>query len=317
MLCTIESIKRILETQKDNIKIGTDDDDTLTEISAYQSIREADALIYSYLDGIYQLPLRNRILYPTSGIAATKSLIYQPETPRQLAVIIRGDGDLDSTNTVVINGTDYNGAALTEGLVFTSPGMQVTANYFKTVNEDGIECGSQIQALTSASLTVLSYDILNYLCQRLSCYNIYRDIFANNSPNDLPLAVKEWKEQAEKILEKLHDKKLYLVSQVAPSDLSLIERPVYNKPTKFFEYRGIAGLERLYDSDYQDYDGDHPMSTVGSGGSGMTIETQVIIPPGTWTNGSRPATPYNGQSGFNSESQQFEGWNGTMWVILG
>lgn len=318
MLCTIESVKRILEAQKDNITIGSSDDDSVSEANAEQSIREADAIISGALMGIYKFPLRNRILLPKTGISSTKSLIYQPESSRQLAIIIRGTGDLSSDNTVVVNGTDINGTALSEGFIFTHTGIQVTANYFKTVNDNGIECGTKIQALTSASITVLSYDILNYICQRLASYNLYRDIFSSNSPNELPVAVKEWKTEAEKILEKIRTKLFPLDGQVAPSDVPLLERPVYNIPTQFFEFRGIAGIERLTGRVKQDYDGDHPDSSEdGTGVADVTVQTQVIIPPGSWTSGSRPATPYSGQTGFNTETEQFEGWNGTRWIILG
>jgi len=319
MLCTIESVKRILETQKDNITIGASDDDSTTEANAEQSIREADSIIAGYLTGVYKFPLRNRILLPTAGFSATKSLIYQPETPRQLSIIVRGEGTLTSNNTIVIRGTDYNGTALYEGMTITKAGAYVTANYFKTVNTDGIEIGSAFLSLTSASITVLTYDLLSYICQRLASYNLYRDIFSANSPNDLPDAVQSWKEKAEEYLQKIKDKLFVLDNQVAPDDLQIIDRPVYNKPTKFFEYRGIAGIERLEDAESQDYDDDHPDSTDDEsvGGSNITVQTQVIIPPDTWTTGSRPATPYNGQSGLNTTTGQFEGWNGTAWVLLG
>lgn len=318
MLCTIESVKRILETQKDNITIGSDNNDNISEANAEQSIREADAIISGALTGVYKFPLRNRILLPKTGISATKSLIYQPESSRQIAIIIRGTGTLTDNNTVVINGTDVNGTALSEGFIFKHVGIQVTANYFKTVNDSGIECGTSIQALTDASITILSYDILNYICQRLASYNLYRDIFASNSPNELPAAVKEWKSEADGILEKIRTKLFLLGSQVAPADVPILARPVYNIPTKFFEFRGVAGIERLTGETTQDYDGNHPDSSEdGTGVSDVTVQTQVIIPPGSWTSGSRPATPYSGQTGFNTETEQFEGWNGTRWIILG
>lgn len=35
-----------------------------------------------------------------------------------------------------------------------------------------------------------------------------------------------------------------------------------------------------------------------------------------WTNSTRPADPRTGQSGYNSEADAFEYWNGTAWVVL-
>ena len=319
MLCTIEDLKRILETQKNNITIGEDEDDSTTEANAEQSIREADVTIQGYLTGVYKFPLRNRILLNTTGLSATKSLVYQPETPRQLAIVVSGDGTMSDNNTIVIRGTDHNGTALYEGIKVTKSGSYVTANYFRSVNEDGIEIGSAFLALTDASITVLSYDILNYIAQRLASYNLYRDVFSANAPNETPDTVTTWKDQAEGYLQKIKDKMFSLDTQVAPDDIPILERPVYNIPTKFFEYRGVAGLERLEDASYQDYDGDHPHSidSEGSSGLSLSIEQSVIIPPDTWTTGSRPAAPYVGQAGINTETGQFEGWNGTAWVLLG
>lgn len=37
----------------------------------------------------------------------------------------------------------------------------------------------------------------------------------------------------------------------------------------------------------------------------------------SWTALERPASPETGEIGFNTELSQFEGWNGTEWVILG
>ena len=319
MLCTIESIERILERQKDQITIGNSDDDTITVQNAEQAIREADVIINSMLRGIYQLPLRNRVLLPKAGLSSTKSLSYQPESSRQLVIIIGGNGDLIDNNTVVIKGKDAYGISLEEGMVFTHTGAQVTSNFFKTVDTDGIEIGSGfLDNLEDSYIIILSYDVLNYVCQRIACYNIYRDVFSANSPNDLPITVKEWKDEAIKILEKLRSKTLTLDNQFAPSDMPIIDRPVYNIPTKFFEHRGVARVERLEDSDYQDYDGDHPDSTEGGTDvGGITISREVIIPPDTWTTSSRPLTPTDGQSGYNTETKQWEGWNGTHWVILG
>ncbi|HUV84380.1 MAG TPA: hypothetical protein VMV86_01660 [Methanosarcinales archaeon] len=321
MLCTIESIRRILVSQKDNIKIGTGVDDTVTTANAEQSIREADVIISGSLRGIYKFPLRNRILLPKTAFTSPASLIYQPETPRQLLIVVNADDQaIAGNNAIAITGTDSDGTAITETLIFERPGAQVTANYFKTVSTSGIIVGSNIIALTNAYFIILSYDILNYICARLACFNLYRDVFCNNSPNELPAAVQSWKDDALKILENIRTKLFVLDDQVAPGDIAIIARPVYNMPTKFFEYRGVAGIERLENEDMQDYDGNHTHSTddeSGSGSSEVTIQTQVIIPPGTWTDSTRPAAPYAGQTGFNTESSQFEGWNGNNWVIIG
>ena len=321
MLCTIESIRRILVSQKDNIKIGTGADDTVTTANAEQSIREADVIISGSLRGIYKFPLRNRILLPKTAFTSPASLIYQPETPRQLLIVVNADDQaIAGNNAIAITGTDSDGTAITETLIFERPGAQVTANYFKTVSTSGIIVGSNIIALTNAYFIILSYDILNYICQRLACYNLYRDVFCNNAPNELPAAVQSWKDDALKILENIRTKLFVLDDQVAPGDIAIIARPVYNIPTRFFEYRGVAGIERLEDTDIQDYDGDHPRSTdneYGTGSSGITVQSQVIIPPGTWTDSTRPAAPYPGQTGYNTESKQFEGWNETQWVIIG
>ena len=317
MLCTIEDLTRILVTQKNNITIGSSTDDSISEENAKESIREADALIYGYLRGIYKLPFRKRILYKEGGINAINSLTQQMDVPRQLEVVIRGSGDFSDNNTVVITGTDFEGNILSEGLTFTEAGSQITANYFKTVTDNKIECGSKLTQLSSGSMLILCYDILSYICQRLAAYNLYRDIFSNNSPNELPDTVLEWKNNAIKILEKIKTKLFYLEEQVAPSGIPILERPYYNIPTKFFEYRGVAGLERLSDSTEQDYDGNHPYSTESGGIPVPTFQQSVIVTPDTWTTSTRPATPYTGQTGFNTETEQFEGLNGTAWVIIG
>ncbi len=322
MLCTIESVKRILETQKDNITIGNSSDDSITVANAEQSIREADAIISGTLRGVYQFPLRNRILLPKTAFSSPKSLVYQPETPRQLAIIINSDEEItvDGNNGIAITGTDAYGITFTETLIFDKPGVQVTANYFKTVATDGIVVGSDILAVSDAYFIILSYDILNYVSQRLSSYNLYRDVFSANSPNDLPDTVEEWKTEAYKILEAIRTKKFTLDNQFAPSDIPLVDRPVYNLPVQFFECVGVAGIERLEDEDTQACDANTPHSDdseYGSGSSDVTVYNQVIIPPGSWTNSTRPAAPYPGQSGWNTESKQFEGWNETQWVIIG
>jgi hypothetical protein len=36
-----------------------------------------------------------------------------------------------------------------------------------------------------------------------------------------------------------------------------------------------------------------------------------------WTTSTRPTSPIAGQVGFNTDTGQFEGWNGSTWVILG
>lgn len=37
----------------------------------------------------------------------------------------------------------------------------------------------------------------------------------------------------------------------------------------------------------------------------------------SWTTGTRPGAPIPGTQGFNTTTTQFEGWNGSSWVILG
>jgi hypothetical protein len=36
-----------------------------------------------------------------------------------------------------------------------------------------------------------------------------------------------------------------------------------------------------------------------------------------WTTSTRPSNPVEGQVGYNTDTHQFEGWNGTSWVVLG
>jgi hypothetical protein len=36
-----------------------------------------------------------------------------------------------------------------------------------------------------------------------------------------------------------------------------------------------------------------------------------------WTSDTRPSDPVEGQVGYNMTTHQFEGWNGTSWVVLG
>jgi len=36
-----------------------------------------------------------------------------------------------------------------------------------------------------------------------------------------------------------------------------------------------------------------------------------------WTTSTRPTNPVEGQIGYNTDTHQFEGWNGSTWVILG
>ncbi len=62
MLCVIEDVKRILETQKDNITIGDTDDDTMKENDVLESIRAANSIINGTLRGTYELPFTKRIL---------------------------------------------------------------------------------------------------------------------------------------------------------------------------------------------------------------------------------------------------------------
>jgi len=42
-----------------------------------------------------------------------------------------------------------------------------------------------------------------------------------------------------------------------------------------------------------------------------------IIDPEEWTNSTRPVSPWIGQTGLNTETGQFEGWNGTAWIVMG
>ena len=50
----------------------------------------------------------------------------------------------------------------------------------------------------------------------------------------------------------------------------------------------------------------------------MTVNvTNEIYEPREWTTATRPADPFDGQTGFNTDVQQWEGWNGTQWVLMG
>lgn len=319
MLSTYQDLVRILVTQQDNITIGDSTDDSIDKAGAIASINEADSVIYARLRGVYQLPLRKRILLNTTGLSVTKSLVEQPEAPKQIQIVINGTGTISGDdNAVVVVGTDTNGVFLSEGLIFKKAGSQVTQNYFATVIENGIQIGTSIiSGLTDSSILIINYDILNHISQRLSAFNLYRDIFSNNSPNELPISVTGWKNDALMLLNKIGIKELNLSDQVAPSDVALIDRPVYNIPVKFFEARGVAGIERLEDSDTQAFDSDAPYNQDGGTPIVSTYQQQYIIPPDTWTSSSRPATPYDGQTGLNTETHQFEGWNGEDWVLVG
>lgn len=47
---------------------------------------------------------------------------------------------------------------------------------------------------------------------------------------------------------------------------------------------------------------------------GLTVDTTLILPKGTTA--QRPASPQEGQLWFNTETKQFEGFDGTDWIVL-
>lgn len=47
---------------------------------------------------------------------------------------------------------------------------------------------------------------------------------------------------------------------------------------------------------------------------GLTVDTTLILPKGTTA--QRPANPQEGQLWFNTETKQFEGFDGTDWIVL-
>ena len=319
MLSTYQDLLRILVTQQEQITIGSSDSDAISIAGAIACINEADSIIYARLRGVYNLPLRKRILLNTIGLSLVKSLVEQPDAPKQIQIVLTGDGNIVGTdNAIVIVGKDANGIIISEGLIFTKQGSQTTQQYFASVDNNGIQIGSSIIAdLLNSSILVITYDILNHISARLAAFNLYRDIFSNNAPNELPVAVASWKDSALKMLDKIGNKEYQLEDQHAPSDIPLIDRPVYNIPINFFNCRGVAGLEALEDSNSQYCDSMAPHNDNGGIPIVSTYQQQYIIPPDTWTNSSRPITPYDGQTGLNTESHQFEGWNGNEWVLVG
>lgn len=69
-------------------------------------------------------------------------------------------------------------------------------------------------------------------------------------------------------------------------------------------------------SDFADVDLNNPtnlLAGVSAPGEGINIKQASTV---TWTTATRPATPYNGLLGYNSDLSQWEFWNGAAWVQL-
>jgi hypothetical protein len=47
---------------------------------------------------------------------------------------------------------------------------------------------------------------------------------------------------------------------------------------------------------------------------GLTVDTTFVLPKGTAS--ARPQSPTEGQMWFNTETKQFEGFDGTGWIVL-
>ena len=261
MLSIIEDVYRILVTQKNNITIGDSEDDSFTKENIFEYIRNAESIINAYCGKVYKIPFRGRILLKEKTPLLIMSLDSQMKTEKQVQIIIRGNaGDLSTSNTVTIIGTDFEDNVLEETLTFTKVGAQITENYFKTINIDGIVIGANILLITNPKILMISSDVLNYICQRLTCYSIYCDVFSNNSPDELPEAVSGWKIDAIDLLKKIQNKEIILNEQII-SDDALSDRPVYNIPIKFFENKGVGGIERLDGIYRQAHDSDEGQST--------------------------------------------------------
>jgi hypothetical protein len=261
MLSIIEDVYRILVTQKNNITIGDSEDDSFTRENIFEYIKNAESIINAYCGKFYKIPFRGRILLKEKTPLITMSLDSQMKSGKQIQITIRGiAGDLSVNNTITIIGTDFEDNVLEEILTFTKTGSQVTENYFKTVNVNGIIVGANILLITNPKILIISSDILNYICQRLTCFSIYCDVFSNNSPDELPEAVLNWKNDAIDLLKKIQNKEIILNEQII-SDNAASDRPVYNIPIKHFLCRGIAGLERLEGGTIQDCDNNVKQST--------------------------------------------------------
>lgn len=253
MLSTVEDVKRILRSVERSITIGSASTDNITEEDVREYIRDVGSIINMKLRERYDLPFKNRILLKESVVSSPMSLITQPIAPTNFEIVIRGSGDLTDNNTIIITGTDKDDIALTETLTFVAVGVQTTVNFFKTININGIVIGSKIIGLTNAKIIVLNYDILSYISQRLSSYNVYRDIFSANLPAELPEVVKEWRQEAFNFLELLSKGEVLLVGQTSPNTIPpILDRPVWNIPRILNPKRGIAGLGVLKDEDEQD-----------------------------------------------------------------
>lgn len=251
MLSIIEDIYRILVTQKNNITIGNSEDDSFTKENIIESIKAAESIVNAFCGTAYKIPFRGRILLKEKTPLATMSLDCQMKSEKKIQVAVRGvAGDLSINNTITITGTDFENNAIEETLIFTKVGSQITENYFKTVNTNGIEIAANILLITGAKILFISNDILNHICQRLACYSIYCDVFSNNSPDELPAPVFAWRENAIDLLKKIQKKEIILQEQFISNNASA-ERPVFNIPTKFFPCKGIARLGVLEDSNYQ------------------------------------------------------------------
>lgn len=262
MLCTIEDVKRILKVMDHNITVGSSEDDNISEEDVFEYIRDTEVMINDYIRERYQVPLAGRLLLSEQTPITTMSLETQPTTTLPLEISIRGTGTLISDNTITIVGTDKDDNALTEVLTFTSANnAQSTKRAFKTVNTDGITIGANIIALIDAKIQIITFDIVSYICQRLTAYYIYIDTYISNFPNDASKGIQRWYDDAMKWLKKIADGDIILAGQVAPSSSpQILERPVYNKPTNVFNSIGVPDYNSLYNSLFTNWDEDIEVS---------------------------------------------------------
>lgn len=315
MLCVIEDVERMLRTVKQNIRIGTTSSDNISEEDVSEYISDAESIMNVYLADRYKQPYVCRLLLGETSIASYHSLTTQPVIPAKLNVVVRGSGDISAGGTVKIEGTDDNDDYITETLTFVSVGAQTTKLYYKTVTAQKITTNATLQSLTDGTIIVLFHDVLSVICARLASYQVYVDIFSQNSPNEVPVQVQNWYDKAMQILEMIKDGSLNVLSQVAPETIPILERPYYNIPFKFFTKRGVAGIEALNDRDTQIDDDEAEYSTISGTAPSVTAATVTIVRK--WTSSTRPSTPEEGQIGYNTQTQQYEGWNGTNWIIIG
>jgi phage gp36-like protein len=262
MLCTIEDVKRILKVMDHNITIGSDTDDNISEEDVTEYIKDTEVLINGYLAERYEVPLSGRLLLSEQTPIATMSLETQSVATLPIEVSIRGSGDLSANNTVVIVGTDKDDQALTETLTFTiADSAQSTKRAFKTVDTDGITIGTNIINLTDAKIQMIAFDIVSYICQRLTAYFIYIDIYTSNFPNDASKAIHRWYDDAMKWLKKIADGDIILEGQTAPTgDPQILERPVYNTPSNVFTSIAVPDWNALYRQLFINWDEDIDVS---------------------------------------------------------